>query len=331
MAFLGCETVIDVPGPSHDPRLVPQGFFTRDSLWTVWVTHSVPYASSLKPDYVSDATLSLWEDDRFVLHFQPADSGRYEAAGPLPDRGAAYSLRVEASDYVTVEGLDSLPPFPVVSHLETRFVDPGADAPADRRRLDVSLTLEDPGERNRYGLLLLQARLREDRRTRVFTPLPAGIFPFESEDAPLLSDELAFLSTGPSTFLAAFFTDETFAGGSFTFSLSFVYDAPSTADEVATHRGFAVVVMSVSDAFYRYWTTARQQALSNENPFSEPLRVGSNVSGGLGVFAGFQFDILPVAVDTLGYHHACGPAAPYPTLCDALLHARLPIIARGLF
>ncbi|MDX1429146.1 MAG: DUF4249 family protein, partial [Rhodothermales bacterium] len=61
---------------------------------------------------------------------------------------------------------------------------------------------------------------------------------------------------------------------------------------------FAVAVLSLSEDFFRYWKTAGDQAFSNENPFAEPLRVHSNLSGGLGVFAAFQYDLVPLAAGT---------------------------------
>lgn len=50
----------------------------------------------------------------------------------------------------------------------------------------------------------------------------------------------------------------------------------------------------MSDDFYRYWKTASRQAITNANPFSEPLRVYSNLTSGYGVFAGFQYCIFPL-------------------------------------
>jgi hypothetical protein len=331
LVLSGCESVVDVQAPAHEPRLVPQGFFSTDSLWSVWVSQSVAYTSAETPGFVEDAEVTLWKDGAFIARFQPADSGRYDASGPLPDRGVAYAIRVEAPDRMAVEGIDSLPPFPLLAGLETRFSDPGNAAPADRKRLEATIVLDDPPGPNRYGVLVLQARLREDRRTGTYTLFPPALFPFESDDVALSPNEWAFLTLGPTSYLEAFFTDEAFQGGRHPFSLSILYDAPPAQAEVVVHRAFAVVVLSVSEAFYSYWTTARKQALANENPFAEPLRVGSNMSGGMGVFAGFQFNLFPIAVDTLGHHDVCGPATPYRTLCESLLRTPAVDITRGLF
>ena len=79
------------------------------------------------------------------------------------------------------------------------------------------------------------------------------------------------------------------------------------------------MLLSTTEAFYRHWTTASRQAFTNENPFAEPLRVHSNLTGGFGVFAGFRYRILPLGIGDLdvgGY-----------TLADLcrLVGGRLPV------
>lgn len=292
-----CETVVDVPPPPHETQLVAQGFFTPDSLWIVRVTHTVGYTSPDAPGFVDDATVEIWEDDR--LHASPArtDPGTYVVTGKGPVAGRRYTLRVSAPGYPATEGNDALPlPPPVTAFAET-VVRPGDGTPSRRRLLRLALTLDDPAAAdNYYGLMVIQARWREDRTTGQLTPLPPSLFPFESDDLALGESEFDFLDTEKTRYREAFFTDGLFNGHTYTLDFDIQYDTSSPDASVVIHRAFAVVLLSVSDDFFRYWKTAGRQAFTNENPFAEPLPVHSNMTGGFGLFAGFQYRLFPLGV-----------------------------------
>lgn len=289
---IGCETVVDVPPPDHEPRLVAQSFFSADGGWTVQVTRTVPYASAASPAYVDDATVEVWDGDRRIATPQRADSGTYVARGGRATQGLTYTLRVEAPGYPPIEGRSTLPPPPAVTAFRDTLVPP-ADALSRRRITQVALTLADPPDvRNRYGLLVVQARWSEDQMTGQRTPLPPSLFTFESNDPALGESDFDFLNTGTTRYREAFFTDGLFDGSTYTLDFDLQYDLPRDEAEVVIRRAFAVVLLSVTDDFYQYRKTASEQSVANENPFAEPLRVHSNMTGGLGVFAGFQYHIF---------------------------------------
>lgn len=297
---IGCETVVDVPPPAHEPQLVAQSFFSADGGWTVQVTRTVPYASAASPTYVDDATVEVWDGDRRISTPQRADSGTYVAQGNGATQGSTYTLRVEAPGYPPVEGHSTLPPPPVVTVFHETLVPP-ADSLSRRRITQVDLTLTDsPGVRNRYGLLVVQARWSEDRATGQRTPLPPSLFTFESNDPALGESDFDFLNTGTTRYREAFFTDGLFDGSTYTLDFDLQYDLPRDEAEVVIRRVFVVVLLSVTDDFYQYRKTASEQSVVNENPFAEPLRVHSNMTGGFGVFAGFQYRIFALQASDVG-------------------------------
>lgn len=300
LTFAACETVVDVPPPPHDPKLVAQSFFSPDSLWVVRVTRTVPFASSAPPELVDSATVEVWDGDHLVARPVRSDSGTYVASGTGARRGRTYTLHVEAPGFPTVEGSDALPPPPPVTDFRATPIAP-VDSISRRRATHIDLALDDPADTdNYYGLLVLQARWREDRATGRLTPMPPSLFPFESSDPALGESGFDFLDTEQTLYHEAFFTDGLFDGSTYTIDLDVQYDAPRPEATVAIRRAFVVALLSVSEDFYRYWKTANEQALTNANPFAEPLRVHSNVTGGLGVFAGFQYRLLPVSADSPG-------------------------------
>lgn len=316
LLLAACETVVDVPPPPHTPELVAQAFFTADSLWAVRVTHTVPFTSAEAPGFVDSATVEIWTGDRLVAQPVLADSGTYVATGPGAQTGVPYTLRVSAPGYPGVEGHDALPAPPRILDFRERAIPP-TDSTSRRRLTRIELTIEDPpGEHNLYGLLLVQARWTLDRRTGQVKSLPPALFPFESDDPVLGESLLDFLDTDKTIYREAFFPDDPFDGRTHTIELDFQYDASRPDAPVELGRVFALVVLTVSDDFYAYWTTAGRQFLTNENPFAEPLRVASNLSRGFGVFAGLQYRLYPLRAGTFA------PAAD--SLCG-LVGGRLPI------
>ena len=317
----GCETVVDVPPPEHTPQLVVQSFFAGDSIWSARVTHTVPYLSEERPGFVDDATVEVWEGGRPLVTPTRVDSGTYVAIGPVPDPERPYTLRVEAPGYPSVEGTDRLPAAPPVAALrDTTLMPSGPDAL--RRLTRVRLTLDDAPGPDYYGLMVVQALWRERRSTGEREPLPPSLFTFLSSEPVLGEGELDFLDTDQSRYRHAFFTDGLFDGTTYTLDFDLVYGAPDPEAEVVVRRAFAVVVLTVSEDFYRYWQTSDRQERTNENPFAEPLRVHSNLEGGFGIFAGYRARVFPLSEDATGtdavdLRSLCRLAEDPPPMCSS--------------
>ncbi len=296
--WVGCETIVDVVPPPFEQQLVAHGFFSQDSAWVVRVSKSVAFTSPEKPGFIEDATVQIFQGDQLVVKPARVDTGTYAATGVQPQPGLAYQMRVSAPGLGSVEGTDILPPPTTVLEVSESVVrEP--DETSRLRRTTVEIVVDDPAETdNYYGLLLVQARVSEDRSKGTVTPLPPSIFPFESDNLAFGESEFEFIDTEKTLYREAFFTDGLFDGTQYTFDLDIVYEDPDPAATVVIHRAFGVAVLSLSEDFFRYWKTAGDQAFSNENPFAEPLRVHTNVSGGLGIFGAFQYQILPLSTGT---------------------------------
>ncbi len=321
VALAACETVVSVDTPAYEPRLVPQAFFTSDSLWVVQVNQTVAFTSIERPPPVDHATVQIWRGDELFTQLVRSDSGIYRAQNTSrPRPGERYTLHVEAPGFLPTSGGDALPGPPAITGLEAVSIPPETPQTRLLRRVEVALDLQDEaGIENYYGIFLVQARLFEERSTGTLTPYPPSVFIFESTNPVFDDSEFDFIDTDAPQFVEAFFTDDLFDGRAYSIDLAFRYDVSDPAQDVQIHRAFAVVVLSVSEDFFRFWKTASEQGFSNENPFAEPLRVHSNMSGGLGVFAGFQFQAYPVAVDTLAYSNVCEYISSHRRLCDSLL------------
>jgi len=293
--------VVDVPVPPHESQLVAQSFFSPGSPWSVRVTHSVGYTSPDRPGLIDDATVEIWANDQLVERLPRSNAGTYVSQAALPQADTRYTVRIAAPGYTTTEGHDALPSPVPVTHFQETVVQDGADTNAQRRILNLRITLDDlADEDNFYGLGILQGRWIEDRQSGTVTLLPPSLFGFESNDPVFGESAFAFLDTEKSYYREAFFSDDLFAGRTHTLDLDIQYDATPPDAQVIVRRVFTVIVLSISEDFFRYLKTASNQSLTNENPFAEPLRVHSNMTNGFGVFAGFQHRAFPLSVDSVG-------------------------------
>jgi hypothetical protein len=310
--------------PPHEPQLVAQGFFAPNSPWAVRVSRTVGYGDAADPGFVDDATVEVWEGEQRLARLARRDTGTYVGVDPLPVPGKTYTLRVSAPGYGSTEGTDALPGPVPVSAFREHVIELDDTTRITRRILQVDLTLDDPtGIANYYGLLVFQVRWQEDIRTGQIRWLPPSLFGFESDDPVLGESPLAFLNTDKTYYIEAFFPDTDFDGERRTLTFDVQYDASRPDAAVITHRAFAVVFLSLSHAFYHYWKTAEQQALAGPNPFAEPVRVYSNLSGEFGVFAGFQVRFFPLGgtsseVLQTGINQLCHLAGPGLPFCSAI-------------
>lgn len=297
LALAGCEAIVDVPLPAHEPQLVAQGFFAAESLWVVRVTSSVGFTGPQRPGFVDDATVEVWAGGRLEARLARTDTATYAAlSGERPRPGVAYTLRVAAPGFTPVEGTGTLPEAPRATFSTTTR----QGATPTRRVVRVEMTLDDPPGPTRYALQVLYLHALTNASTGAVTPAPPELFPFTSTDAALGDPFPNPLDTGDPVYYQALFDDRPFDGTARTLAFKFAFDqAPAPASGPAVRRAFSVVLLSLSDDLYRYAQTAPQQALFGDNPFAEPLRVHSNMSNGLGVFAGFQPTATLVLTDSL--------------------------------
>ncbi|MEM6647430.1 MAG: DUF4249 domain-containing protein [Bacteroidota bacterium] len=317
---LGCETIVDVDPPAHTPQLVAQGVFAPDSEWAVRVMQTVPFTAEEGSIPVEDATVEVFVDDARVAALAPSDSGTYVGPATTLLPGQRLTLRVAAPEAAPVEGTDTVPIAPPIAD----FADQRTASAASRRVVrQLGLTLDDPADSaQQYGLFIAQLRVEETRSTGQFKLLDPTVFPFESDEPAFGNALLRLLDDDTPTYRGAFFTDEHFDGQRHTLDLRLQYDLPNPANDVVIHRAFALVVLSASDHFYRYWQTANEQLVSGASPFSEPLRVHSNMDNGVGIFAGVQYRILPLDLD------ATTPAdLDLPDWCTALPTDVVPTFA----
>ena len=289
LGLAGCETTVDIAIPEHEPRLVVNGLFYADSLWTVEVSESVGVLSSEDLDAVTSATVEVLEGGEVVETLTGGrTSGLYRSDRHRPQPGRTYTVRVTAPGFPTAEATALIPkPVPITISSQ-RVTSGGGDY--DRRPFELTLTFSDPAsEPNYYALTVLQILDEESpdgRRRHVWAQTFSSADPVLRENR--IDDEF-FDPEAELYYERAYFSDASVDGRTVRLRIrTRFYNEPEVNDR------FFVVLQSLSGGFYEYLRTRELAGYTNDNPLAEPVAVYTNVEGGLGIFAGSSASVTEI-------------------------------------
>ncbi|MEM0963159.1 MAG: DUF4249 domain-containing protein [Bacteroidota bacterium] len=308
---------LDIPLPDFEPALTINGTLVADSAATVRVTMADdPYAPAgvYEPRFEvpSGTVVELLREESPVAVFRldsktcegynPYSSARqtYECGSFVSDvvieAGATYTVRASAPGLPDAEATVTVPRRVPV----TVYIGESAESPLanEGKRLDtnVSLTIDDLGGQQQYGLLVVRepftteytVQVCDDNRSpcrdsvvvQRFEPATVG---YTTTDPVLLAGARTVPSTGVG-FIS--FTDETFNGDRRTFDVraqQFWYPSYQT-DEPDPPIGVWLVAADPTTfgAYQIAWFSGGEG-----NPFAEPVDLPSNVTGGYGILGAY--------------------------------------------
>ncbi len=300
----GCETIIDVELPEHEPRLVVNSLFEADSLWHVEVGRSQGIRETdLLLECVTDATVELLREGRVLGTLSYADeapclSAAYRNPDLRVEPGAQYTVRVTAPGFEPAEATGRTPEA-VPFTLGERLI-----RDENYRPLEATISLEDDGAAaNYYALSVfvrsLQIRYnpRTEERDTSYVRRRASFF---SSDPVLRENEdFAEAVEGDETrYRRALFSDATFNGKTerLTIRAPANYSVPLSDEDSFEVRHFVVLTALTREA-YEYLRTEAVAERAGDNPFAEPVQVFSNVENGLGIFAGMASFERPITTE----------------------------------
>lgn len=266
LAFASCETIVNIDLPEHKRALVVNSLFAHDSVLTVEVSHSIGSLDNSQINFVDNATVEIYKDGNYVGTLPSIGDGKYASSGVVARHGSSYTVKASAPAYDPVSSTTKVPvPVAVTSW----SLKDSAVSIYGSYMAELSLTFNDPpGERNFYMLELYVV-------DSMGNSYREGIFPKTEES-----------TTEQAVYPFILINDELINGKTYTVNalmesyLVFMVTPPNgTGNLVARFK-------SISSDFYLYLKTRDLQAMNGGNPFSEPVRVYSNIDGGYGIFAG---------------------------------------------
>lgn len=293
MVCMGCEVVVNIDAPEYNSELVATSHFSPDSIWTVEVHRSLAIGNrqDASKQYIDGAAVVILNGAGIVDSLSFRGDGWYRStAYKSPRAGMRYTLRVDLSGEPRLQAVSSAPPpTPIIDYaieLLGEIVETGFGRSGTYR---LQIRLSDPPGPSYYRLGVYRYRPNQDRL--INENAPDSVYRLQHIDtadpgwycsyAEAFQTGLEF-SGSQDDCPVAIVTDRLFDGEAYSWTAILTLKSGGDGDG---RDELLLLLSSLSEDYFEYQRTLNEQLLSG--PFVEPLRVYSNVEGGLGIFAGY--------------------------------------------
>tara|TARA_R110002050_G_scaffold49818_8_gene115562 strand:- start:6875 stop:7738 length:864 start_codon:yes stop_codon:yes gene_type:complete len=270
LVLSSCEKEIDYEIPNPGDKIVVSGRLQNGLSPKIYISTSVYSMLGRRPRTSNIYSAKLFTDDPnspFELEAlldtrNTFDSVYYYTTSNIIEAGKNYRLEVSAPNLDPASAQTGVPLAPAIENI--RF---------DTATRDLRFNFLDDGAATNYYIV-------EMRNSTYFNSL------YMSTADPSLD----FFNFGQDPFgegesrtygSEAFLDDSQFNGQR--------RDINIRLESFGDKDGFYVYLRSISESYYRFRLTQAAGDF-NENPFSEPVQIFSNVSGGYGIIAGQSSD-----------------------------------------
>jgi len=262
-----CETETEIKEMKYQKKIVVNSLFSNEKAIEVDVSQSRSVLDKNSSfDLEGSKVQLLYSGGTIDLFFDTIDKKYYLTNHFLPVPGTEYTIQVQSPGFVTARSttkLIALPQNLVFELIENTSVDSDG-VPQDQLRVSL---LDHKGEENYYQMQLYY-----------YSSTQLGFMPFVPENAD--SENTGLFRNSDNSFL---FSDKNKDGQTISFKFTIPFD-----QSTGTPR-FMIEFFSLSKDYYEY---ERTQTLYNQGEagfgslFFEPVQIYSNISNGLGIFAG---------------------------------------------
>ena len=298
LVLSGCEKFLDFEGEDAPPRLVLNGTFTTDSVFTVQLSNSSGYVDKAPLNTIPYGNVVVYgENGEFIDSLHHTAYGIYKGS-VLASANTTYRVNATAGSFGTVSAKDYIPVAVPITNWDT-VTTSVTEYDYTSPRLQIDFTINDPaGMENFYVLEVYYTRYYyvdygynpNTGNTTYDTvyydqPIRERMY-YSTSDQILLSesdmsiDETLYYSRGLS------FRDALFNGKSQTFRILVEVNYYGDNSNMELH------LKSSSEAYYSYARTIEKYFNTAGDPFSQPVQVYNNIENGLGIWAGYTVDIV---------------------------------------
>jgi hypothetical protein len=258
LIVLGCEKDANIKLPKAEPKLVIGSFISpQDTIIKVTVSKSTPIFNQNNTNgqntVLTDASVILSSGSKSIqLPYNSIERSYQVDASLFPIlAGNKYHLSVTTPDGFKASASCIIPLLPVNSL---------------QLSIDSAIVNENGVNQIRYNF------------TASWNDTPGRADYYRIVGEKLLYDTYA-MQYSYMTAVSALTTDAYEDGKTLTRKYGFPY-------EYRRLISLDVYLLNTDDAYYKYFDS--RSKFSGDDPFSEPVQIFTNVTGGLGIFAGFQ-------------------------------------------
>ena len=294
ISLTACLTEVDLSDLRESPRLVVNGVAVAGEPLRLSVTRTWFYTDDHPNVVIPDATVRLYVNDHYeeTIPFVPGDTlfnavGSYQAAF-VPDVSDRLRLEVSAPGYEAIHAETVIPQASKL--LEAKATREVSTTDSTVKRVLYSISFQDAVEEDDYYLF----RLEEGNLiNEVDSMYSWRVLYLDYAEEPLFVQSTSALDQilfpqYLSGYDGRVFSDEAINGLPYTIHLQNTYSYSGTP----RIKRLRVRLYAISADYYKYLKTLQDQS---DNSFAnhlidaglaEPIRVYSNIDGGLGIFGG---------------------------------------------
>lgn len=250
---LSCETIVDVDLKEPEPQIVVNSFFSPDSVWQVRVTKS-RFILSSREDFDVEAKAAITiKDSKNTIIEKLLFDGFFYKGKSKPEVGKEYTISVEDLGKSKISAKSEIPLATPIISVKT--------SPLANNSVQISVLFLDNVNQKNYYLL----KVINDNGYDLFVDAIDPIYNNNNRSTP-----------------GILFNDNLFNGKTIDFRVS--------ADSPPIKR---IILVSVSEEYYQYFTTKQLQENTQGDPFAQPTQIFTNIENGLGIFAGYNsFEVI---------------------------------------
>jgi hypothetical protein len=282
-----CERPVDLDLAVPNPELVLVCTFAPGQAIQASLSTTRPAIFPNQTTYVNDAAINLFSDEQHLeqLSLQSASFNRppFFKSSHLADNQGTYRIEVEAEGYPRVKATTTVPQAVPIRRLQANMVgfSPVSSPQEVINYYHIRVSFDDPANLSNFYHLRFMQEIRE---------FVIG----ESGDTSFTRSRLEQISFGPAinnnTITAylddgVLFEDTSFDGKTVSFSFP-VQTNLFLRQEIPGH--LYVELRTVSEPYYRFYSSLARQQNSPGEPYAEPVIVYSNIENGKGLFAAYN-------------------------------------------
>ena len=280
LGLYSCEKIIPFSGEVVQPKIVVNSFFSSSKNWKVFLTKSLSVTDTGKLDYIDNASVLIKDEQNNIVDVLQHDSFGIYSGSSIPQLGERYKIEVEALEYNSVYAEDYLP-----NEVSIYNVDTLTSYLNNEKILDLDIAINDPILEENYYYLKVNVGLNT----------VDGFY--ETKRLQILVNNPLYENSGPDKWdNKAIFTDFLFNGDNKICKTAI--KLPIVVNDVAYNLSdldyLEIRLNNLTKSKYLYKKSYDLYENASGNPFAQPIQVYSNITNGIGIFAGAQLNVFSV-------------------------------------
>ena len=289
--FAACEKIIEFRGEETEPYLVVNSITTTDSVFTSFLSKSLFIFSEEANDStnfpLTNGKIDLYVNGEFWETIPHTEKGAYQSTYRAQ---AGDTVRIEASapNFNTISATGYFPSKSTILSLDTIV---SKEVESGNTIINCKLKFQDNAAVTDYyrmysTLSFDTLQVIRDPKTQIIIATKVKNFKREisrSNDPVFYDDDDAFASN--RYFI---FNDKKITGETYTIEYSMSFSLPKSAFNVFIN----VDLQTISSDIYKYLKSLNDFNSISGMMSSEPVKIYSNVHGGLGIIGGITSNVV---------------------------------------